>query len=337
MIPRLTIATTLLLTAAPAGAQITKALDLVPDDALGFVLIKDLSQLSRRVEHLANRLGVKEHVSLLELIHKELGIREGLNENGSTVFLFWKGKKGGLSFEGIVALPVADYARFLQQLGVKRPTGGITKGQMPIPSGLLAGIGRKGSGQAAKKVPWLVARKGDFAVLGSPDQRELLEKVLSSPRSMRAALQPARDWLAEQDICGVCSHKGVHAGLAMLLAGPGGGVVSTTSGQYGKMKATYAEVEKNVKFIAFGARIDKAGKVGRGRICEAACPVVGSERPAPEDRSPSAGATSGRSLSQRADAWASWLIHPGSTRKPAAGLCPADLSRRGRSPIRDSF
>jgi hypothetical protein len=67
----------LLLVASPVSAQTTKALDLVPEDALGFVMVKNLRQLSDGVEALANKLKVKERVSLLELIQKELGIHEG--------------------------------------------------------------------------------------------------------------------------------------------------------------------------------------------------------------------------------------------------------------------
>jgi hypothetical protein len=80
----------LLLSAAPASAQITRALDLVPDDALGFVLIKDLRQLSDKVEQLASKLKAPEHVSFLELVQMSLG--RGLNEKGSAVIIVMKGK-----------------------------------------------------------------------------------------------------------------------------------------------------------------------------------------------------------------------------------------------------
>ena len=40
---------------APSQAQTTKAVDLIPDDTLGFILIKDLRELSDRVEQLAKK------------------------------------------------------------------------------------------------------------------------------------------------------------------------------------------------------------------------------------------------------------------------------------------
>src|SRR5688572_11677085 len=73
--------------APPDKAQTDKALNLVPEDALGFLLIKDLRSLSDKVNDAAQRLDVPEKVSLLELIQKELGIHEGINANGSVLFL----------------------------------------------------------------------------------------------------------------------------------------------------------------------------------------------------------------------------------------------------------
>src|SRR5205823_62457 len=93
----------------------------------------------------------------------------------------------------------------------------------------------------------------------SPEQRRTLEQVLGSRKSISASLQAARGWLAEQDVSGVCTHHGVKVGLAMLLAGPGGGVESSTPGQYARLKEAYADVEKNVRLITFGARIEKEG------------------------------------------------------------------------------
>jgi hypothetical protein len=252
-------AVALLLLAAPASAQAPKALDLVPDNALGFILINDLRQLSEHVEGLAKKLNVPERVSLLELIRKDMGIREGLNEKGSAIFIVLKGKKEKSDPEPVVALPVADYPKVLAQLGVKQPREGIAEGEIGLTSKLLAGVGGKGPGEAKKKLPVLVARKGDFALLAPPEQRAALEQVLNSRKGITAAVQPARDWLAEQDIAGVCTHHGVQVGLAMFLGGPGGAVQGSTPGQYAKLKATYAELEKNVKLIAFGGRLGTDG------------------------------------------------------------------------------
>jgi uncharacterized protein (TIGR03067 family) len=245
--------------AAPSAAQTTKAVDLVPDDALGFLLVKDLHQLSDKVDQLAKKLNVEERVSLLELIQKEMGIREGINAKGSAAFIVLKAKDHKSSLGLVVALPVADHEKIARQLGVTHLKDTIAQGEMGLSSGLLAGIGGKGPEGTPQKFPVLVAKRGDFVLLAPPQGRAGLEAVVNSKKSVAATLQPVQDWLAEQDIFGICTDHGVSAGLAMFLQGPGGGVQTSSPGQYAQLKATFAEVEKNVKLIAFGARIDNDG------------------------------------------------------------------------------
>ena len=110
-----------------------------------------------------------------------------------------KGKKEKSDLAAIVALPVADYKKIAQQLRVKPSKDGIGEGKMGAFSSLLAGIGGKRSADAkAPKVPMLVARKGDFVLLTSPESREPLERVLNARQSVTPSLKPARDWLGEQ-------------------------------------------------------------------------------------------------------------------------------------------
>ena len=85
-------AVALIVLTAPAAAQQAKALDLVPDDALGFILVNDLRQWSDKIENAAKQLGAEERVSLLELIQQEIGIHDGLNDKGSAVFIVLDGK-----------------------------------------------------------------------------------------------------------------------------------------------------------------------------------------------------------------------------------------------------
>jgi hypothetical protein len=249
-----------LLINAPASAQRKAALALVPDDSLGFVIVKDLRQLSDKVDQLAAKLKVKERVSLLELIQKEMGIELGLNEKGSALFILMKGKKEKASLEPITALPVADHQKMAQALKVKQPDAAISEGEIGISSSLLVGIGGRGPGDGTKrKVPVLVAKKGDFVLLASPEGRDALERVLNARKSVVEALQPGLSWMEEQDVAGGSTHQGVKAGLAMILAGPGGIAGSSTQGQEARMKEAFTDLEKNIQLITFGARIDKEG------------------------------------------------------------------------------
>src|SRR5438045_2339900 len=111
----LSVGLALVLLAAPCQAQMVKAVDLVPDDALGFLVIKNLRELSDKVDQAAKKLNVAEHVSLLELIQKEMGIREGINDKGSVIFIVLKAKDGKSMPGFVAALPVADRAKIAQQ------------------------------------------------------------------------------------------------------------------------------------------------------------------------------------------------------------------------------
>jgi hypothetical protein len=126
----------LVLIAAPCQAQTRQAVDLVPDDASGFLLIKDLRELSDKVEQLAKKLNVAQRVSLLELIHKEMGIREGINDKGSALFIVLKTKDKKNDIAMVFALPVADHHKIAQQLAVKNDKDAIAEGEVGLQSGL---------------------------------------------------------------------------------------------------------------------------------------------------------------------------------------------------------
>ena len=248
----------LALLVTPCPAQTNKALSLIPDDALGFLLIKDLRSLSDKVNDTAKRLNVQEKVSMLELIQKEMGIQEGINEKGTLLFLVLKGNEAKLDgLRYLVALPVSDHDKIAKQLAVKDIKDGIGQGELGHPSGLLAGVG--GSGPEAKptKFPVLVAKRGDFVLLALMDSRAGLESVLHAKKDITASLKGTEEWLGQQDMAGFITNSGVQFGLGLFLGGPGGGTGSTSPEQAAQLKATFAEVEKNVRLITFGGRIEK--------------------------------------------------------------------------------
>src|SRR5207249_3822188 len=157
------------------------------------------------------------------------------------------------------ALPLSDYASVLRELSVKG-TEEIAEGTIGASSSLLAGIGTKDPrDKDSSKIKILVAKKNDFALLTDPDNRAGLQQVLSARKSIAGVAQPAQAWLAEQDIFGVCTDKGVKFGLALMLMTPAGGAGSSTPEQVAAMKAAYDDVDKNIKLIAFGGRIEKEG------------------------------------------------------------------------------
>jgi hypothetical protein len=236
--------------ALPAWAQTNKALEIVPDDALGFMLIKDLRQLYDKAEDLAAKTNGKAQFAYLDLLlSKEL--KKGLNEKGSVVVIVLPGK-GEQSFPyPILALPAGDHASLMQTLGVKEEAkDGISMGSIHVP--LLARFWfeptekPKDAKDASGEMPVLVAKRDGFVLVTTIESRDQLQRVLSAKKSIATIVEPARTWLDEQEICGACTPAGLKVRFPYTLNDPAG-------------QPFIKDFEKNVKFVAFGARIEKEG------------------------------------------------------------------------------
>jgi hypothetical protein len=253
-----------LLAAAPALAQSKDALEIVPKNALGFILVKDLSQLSAKMERMAKRLDAKMHVSLLEHIKKEAGVKKGLDEKGSALFIVLGGEKEKQP-DVSLALPVTDHAEVFAQLGIKDAKGKVHEGEIePADLTTLAGVGDGPGGKERDpskrpKVKVAVAKRDQFVLLTLPAHKGALERVVEARESIVGTLKPAREWLGEQDIAGVCTQDGVKVGLGLFVGNPYLAAGSTSPEQAELMKETFAEAEKNIQFVAFGGHISDEG------------------------------------------------------------------------------
>src|SRR5262249_54681994 len=150
----------------------------------------------------------------------ESGHPQRLEEKGTALLIALARKTEKSNPTLVWALPVADYTAVLGELNVKG-TDAIGEGTIGAGSSLLAGIGTSDPrDKDSPKIKILVAKKNEFALLAPPENREALQHVLSASKSIAGVAQPAHDWLAEQDIFGVCTDKGVKFGLALMLASP---------------------------------------------------------------------------------------------------------------------
>jgi hypothetical protein len=241
----------LALFALPAWAQTNKALEIVPDDALGFILIKDLRQLHDKAEDLAAKTNGKAHFAFVEGILSN-DIKKGLNEKGSVVVIAMSGKDEKTIPCPILALPVGDLAVLMLALGVKEEAkDGISMGTIDVPLLTRFWFEPKEKAKDAKeplgpKMPVLVAKRDGFVLLTAVDSKDQLQRVLSAKKSIASIVEPAKTWLDEQDICGICTAAGMKIGFPLMLMGPEGQ-------PFGK------DFAKNVKLVAFGARIEKEG------------------------------------------------------------------------------
>ncbi len=159
-----------------------EVLQYVPDQALGYVVARDLEKSSEIVERLAEPLGYSIP-SPLNLVRLSLGLGPGIDNSGTLAIAFLPGSE----IQPMVLLPVSDYAAFAQSVQAD-------------PSGEVCRIALAGEDV-------LAARLGDYAILVNLDNQSALQRLLdrqtdpeldrqTDPASRRF---PSGDWTSKQN------------------------------------------------------------------------------------------------------------------------------------------
>ena len=161
-------------------------LDEVPNDALGFVYVHNLSAVDAKVGRLEAAL---QH-SLprpLAFLQQMAGVSEGLKRDGDFLLvLFPEGGDSGGAWRYCVWVPVADYDKFLNSVHAKSVEG--------IATATIAGE------------DLLVARHEDWALVMDPDQRErLTELAAATPAPPPMPAMEAVDELERYRRRGLCA------------------------------------------------------------------------------------------------------------------------------------
>src|SRR5262249_21148018 len=112
--------------------------------------------------------------------------------------------------------------------------------------------------------PVSVARRGNFLLMTQrngtfyeSDAREALRLVVASKQSLKAALEPVKDWLEQQDLAGICTDKGVSHGLGLFMAGGGGAASSDTRSRTGCFQPASPAHKKTVRLFPCGVSTNK--------------------------------------------------------------------------------
>lgn len=237
---------------APAWAQTNKAVEIVPEDAVGFLVIKDHHQLRDKANDLAAKLNAKDHLAMWDgILGKE--VKKQIAEHGSVVVIIMPGKDDQIFPCPVLALPGSGPG-LLQALGVKdEAKDGISTGEIEMP-GIFGRFGvqpkdpPKGEKIAAGKMPVLVAKRDGFTLVTSIESRDQLQRVLAAKKSIAGKVESAKAWLDEQDFCGAFMPSAVKMGLPFKAKGPAD-------------QPLIKDFDKNVNFIACGGRIEKEGNV----------------------------------------------------------------------------
>nr|MBA3482949.1 hypothetical protein [Pirellulales bacterium] len=199
MRPRLRpILLTALLSLSTALAQAEPALDHLPDDALGFVLIRNLEATNAKIESVTKIFQEVSPMPIpapLPVLKAATGLGEGLNEQGDAVLALLPGQDRGDDLRPLLIVAVGDYAAF------------------------AASVNGDAAGEVCRVTiageEILVAKRGTHAVLMNVEHRERLEALLTAEPNPLPALAPLADWLAKIDVAAVLTPRGVKL-LAMM-------------------------------------------------------------------------------------------------------------------------
>lgn len=181
-----------------AALRAESVVDNLPDDSLGFVVIRDLAGFNAKVEKLTKIFRDVAPMPIpapLSLAKAATGLGDGLNEQGDAMLALLMGDDGPAALMPLLLAPVSDYAAFAES--VKGDAAG------DICRVTIAG----------EEV--LVAKRGDFAVFMNVENRDRLESFVAAEPKTPASLAPLADWLATNNLAAVLTPVGREALTAL--------------------------------------------------------------------------------------------------------------------------
>ncbi|MCE9604899.1 MAG: hypothetical protein K8U03_08360 [Planctomycetia bacterium] len=187
---------------APAGSAVPDlkvgVLNLIPDDALGFVVATDLMETKKEVEAVLKKLKVPFDDENYQEFSKFLEGIEGWDPKSAHALVVVPDDDDG---EGFVLVPVTDYKKFAASLGADPTVVGPTKYEIED--------GPKG----------FMAEKANYAIVGGPDDVELIQRVLDSKKSIASSSEPIKSWLGKYKTAGVVTPAGVQKVIGTAIDG----------------------------------------------------------------------------------------------------------------------
>jgi len=167
---------------------------LVPEDALGLVVVNGLSEADAAVGKLAETVGTQAP-SLLALLKLSSGVTEGLDEQGSAALAFLPGKGELADAVPVLIAPVSDYQAVLRQLSAKEPKDGISE-------------------VTFMEARFLVGQAAGYAVMVEPKHRKVLQGILKAEPKVPESLKPLSGWLADNQFAAVLMPAGMKLSCA---------------------------------------------------------------------------------------------------------------------------
>jgi hypothetical protein len=222
-------------------------LSAIPDDVVGFAVIHNVGEVSGSIGELA-KLVKAPAPDLLSMAKEMTGLQTGIDEQGDLAVVLTSVNPPA---NHIILAPVANFDDFFESLNVKEPESGVVDVQ-------IAGA------------PAVVGRKGSYAVIGSADDREVLEKFLTSTTNLTNDA-PLAAWLGANRASVVLTSRGLKQLLPKLTDAirTMQSQIRKASGENGQVAAgamdmyldLFTAAENEVEQFGIGVRIDSAQTV----------------------------------------------------------------------------
>jgi hypothetical protein len=187
----------LLVTAASCAAA--SVLDQVPRDALGVIVVRNLSEADAKGARLLSTLGVPLP-GPLTLLDSFAGVGAGLDPARDLLIVLLPSENDVQPFHVALWLPVADYDALVRSL----------EGD---PQRQIAAVTVAGE-------DLFVAQHGDWAVVMDPDQRGRLERMRNSAAAPSRRVVVWESWVAENDVALVALPAGMRTMSAWFAKHP---------------------------------------------------------------------------------------------------------------------
>ena len=239
----------LLVLCVAAVAAADDVLKLVPDNALGVVVVNRVGTTNEKLKSLALRLKVPP-LDFLSTAKLTLGLREALDEKGSVALAAVPSTPNGVPVM-VSFVPTGDYAALLKQLQAEAGADGIAK--------LSVGDKR-----------FVAAQKGGYAVVAEEANQPTLQAVIAATKSIADA-SPALDaWREENDAYAVATPTGVKFAQQQIQFGlQAAKSQMANQGEQGKAAlaglgmydALVAAMDKEISHCAAGLRMADDGGI----------------------------------------------------------------------------
>ena len=161
------------------SAQANNVLHYLPSNALGFVVIHDVTEASAKIERFMQLFEISLPAPLT-FVKYATGLGEGIDQQGDVLVAMLPAAEVSSVWQPIVLLPIADYAQF------------------------AASVNGDASGEICRVTiageDVLVVKKDAYALLMNIEHRETLERLVARQPKPLSVLKPLQPWLATTDV-----------------------------------------------------------------------------------------------------------------------------------------